>query len=35
MPSRDPDGIVAAFRQHFSVAEILVIESDLAKRHVA
>ena len=34
MPSRDSDGIVAAFRRHFSVAEILIIESDLAKRHV-
>ena len=32
MPSRDTDGIVAAFRRHFSVAEILIIESDLAKR---
>ena len=29
------DGIVAAFRRHFSVVEILIIESDLAKRHVA
>ena len=27
--------IVAAFRRHFSVVEILIIESDLAKRHVA
>ena len=35
MPSRDSDGIVAAFRRHFSVVEILIIESDLAKRHVA
>ena len=35
MPSRDSDGIVAAFRRHFSVVEILMIESDLAKRHVA
>ena len=34
MPSRDSDGIVAAFRRHFSVVEILIIESDLAKRHV-
>ena len=33
MPSRDSDGIVAAFRRHFSVVEILIIESDLAKRH--
>ena len=32
MPSRDSDGIVAAFRRHFSVVEILMIESDLAKR---
>ena len=35
MPSRDSNGIVAAFRRHFSVVEILIIESDLAKRHVA
>ena len=35
MPSRNSDGIVAAFRRHFSVVEILIIESDLAKRHVA
>ena len=34
MPSRDSDGIVAAFRRHFSVVEILIIESDLIKdRH--
>ena len=25
MPSRDSDGIVAAFRRHFSVVEILII----------
>ena len=35
MPSRDSDGIVAAFRRHFSVVEILIIESDLAKPYVA
>ena len=35
MPSRDSDGIVAAFRRHFSVVETLILESDLAKRHVA
>ena len=31
MPSRDSDGIVAAFRRHFSVVEILIIESDFGK----
>ena len=25
MPSRDSDGIVAAFRRHFSVVEILIV----------
>ena len=35
MPSMDPKGIVAAFRRHFSVAKILIIEADLAKRQVA
>ena len=29
MPSRDSDGIVAAFRRPFSVVEILIIKSDL------
>ena len=32
MPSRDSDGIVAAFRRHFSVLEILIIDSDSENR---